>query len=143
MTARSLGTVTSLTRDNGTSVTWNTPHTTGDYIAAGTLQTQNLGKMKLLIQWGTSAGTVTVRAPGSGNNIAGSAQTSPYPSNAVFAAGAAGDVTYSWGTTAGTAVVGPFTTDRFTQPDGSLYLDWSTVAGPVTYAVVMDPYNTV
>jgi hypothetical protein len=143
MTARSLATVTSLTKDGGASVTWNTPHTTGDYVAAGTLQTTNLAKCKLLIQWGTTAGTLTVRAVGNGNNVAGSAQTSPYPSSAVFAQGAVGDLTYSWGTTAGTAVVGPFTTDRYEQPDGNLYLDWASVAGPVTYAVIMDPYNTL
>lgn len=141
--ARTLATVTSLTRDNGAAVTFNTPHTAGDYVAAGTLQSANIAKMKLLIQWGTTAGTLTVRAPGNGVNVAGSAQTSPYPSNAVLAAGAAGDLTYAWGTTAGTAVVGPFTTDRFTQTDGNLYLDWSTVAGPVTFAVIQDPFNQI
>jgi len=143
MTARTLATVTALAKDSGAAVTWNTPHTAGDYVAAGTLSTANLGKVTLAVQWGTTAGTLTVRATGNGNNVAGTAQTSPYPSNGVFTQGSVGDLTYAWGTTAGTAIVGPFTTDRFEQSDGNLYLDWSTVSGPVTYAVIQGPFNQI
>ena len=143
MTARSLATVTALTKDGGTAVTWNTPHAAGDYVAAGTLATTNLAKVSLAVQWGTTAGTLTVRATGNGNNVAGTAQTSPYPSSAVFTQGSVGDLTYTWGTTAGTAIVGPFTTDRYEQADVNLYLDWASVAGPVTYAVLQHPFNQI
>ena len=136
--------IAALTRDNSvTQGSPNTPHTAGDYIAAGSLQSTDLRKVLLNVQFGTTSGTLTIRAPGNGVNVAGNTQTSPYPSSAVFAQGAVGDLQVAWGTTAGTVIVGPFTTDRFEQPDGNLYLDWSTVAGPVFFWVYQLPFVQV
>lgn len=144
MAARTLvANITALAKDTAvTKAAANTPHTAGDYIAAGTVGTTDLGKILLEVVNGTTAGTVTVRAPGNGVDVAGNAQTSPYPSNAVFTQGAVGDLTASWGTVAGTTMLGPFTTDRFEQPDGNLYLDWSTATG-VTFYVHQEPFNTI
>jgi len=144
MTARTqVANIVALVKDSSVAEgSSNTPHTAGDYIAAGTVSTTDLRRVLLKVVNGTTAGTLTVRAPGNGNNVAGSAQTSPYPSNAVFAQGAAGDLTVTWGTVAGTTMVGPFTTDRFTQPDGNLYLDWSTATG-VSFFVYQGPFNQV
>jgi hypothetical protein len=138
--------ITAMARDTGVSqAAVNAAHTgaaAGDYIAAGSIQTTNLAGILLQVINGTTAGTLTVRAPGNGVNVAGAAQVSPYPSSAVFAQGAIGDLQYSWGTTAGTAWFGPLSTDRFTQPDGNLYLDWSTATGVSFYAFQM-PFITV
>lgn len=139
--------ITALTRDAGTAqAAPNTPHTgagAGDYIASGSIQTSDLRKILLAVQFGTTAGTLTVRAPGNGVNVAGNAQPAIYPANAVFAGGATGDLNVVWGTTAGTILVGPFTSDRFEQPDGNMYLDWSTTAGPVLFWVTQLPFVQV
>jgi hypothetical protein len=139
--------IVTLARDQGTAQgAPNTPHTgagAGDYIASGSIQSSDLRKILLQVQFGTTAGTLTVRAPGNGVNVAGNAQVSPYPANAVFAQGAVGDLNVAWGTTAGTIIVGPFTTDRFEQPDGNMYLDWSTVSGPVVFWVYQTPFVQV
>jgi hypothetical protein len=143
MAARGLvANITTLGRDTGVSqAALVAPTAAGNYIAAGSVQTTNLQGILLQLQWGTTAGTLLVRAPGNGNNVAGNAQVSPYPSSAVFAQGAIGDLSYSWGTTAGTAILGPLTSDRFTQPDGNLYLDWVAGVAGVQYGVIQMPYN--
>lgn len=136
--------ISALVKDTGiAAAALNTPHTAGDYIAAGTVASTRLDRIMLWVTWGTTAGTLTVRATGNGVNVAGSAQVSPYPSSAVFAGGSQGDMTFSWGTTAGTALVGPFTTDRFEQADGNLYLDWASAAGPVLFGVIQQPFNQI
>jgi hypothetical protein len=144
MTARTLvSNITALARDAGTSqAALAASVSAGVYIAAGSVSSAKLSGILLQVQWGTTAGTVIVRAPGNGNNVAGSAQTSPYPSNAVFAQGAIGDLSYSWGTTAGTAVIGPLTSDRFTQPDGNMYIDWTGGAGSY-FTVTQLPFNEI
>ena len=133
--------ITALARDTVVSqAAVQTAVTTGNYISGGT---QDISKIYLQVQWGTTAGTVTVRAPGNGVNVAGAAQTSPYPSSAVFALGAQGDLAYSGGTVGGPAWIGPLSSDRFTQPDGNLYIDWSTASGPVQFNVIQAPWVVV
>lgn len=86
---------------------------------------------------GSTATVVTVRASGNGVNLAGNAQTSPYPSNAVFTQGSAGDLV-SASTTSNTLDIGPLTSDRFIQTDGAgnsyLFLDFSQVTGVTVLA---------
>jgi hypothetical protein len=105
------------------------------YIAGGTgASEQDFRKMQIFCVIGSTATVVTLRASGNGNNVAGVAQTSPYPSSAVFTQGTVGDLV-SASTTSATLVLGPMTTDRFLQPDGNLYLDFSNVTAVTVYAV--------
>jgi hypothetical protein len=99
--------------------------------------TIDLRKMLLRVIVGTTATTVTVRAAGNGVDVNGNTQTSPYPSNAVFTQGSAGDLV-SASTTSNTLDIGPLTSDRFIQFDSSgntyLYLDFSQVTGVTVLA---------
>jgi hypothetical protein len=141
MAARVAGTLTVLARDNsGVVPTVNNASTNGFSIAGGT--SADLRKILIRVVNGTTAGTMTVRAPGNGVDANGNAQTSPYPSNAVFTQGGVGDLQATWSTTAGTLMLGPLTSDRFLQPDGNLYLDFSTATG-VSFEVLQLPYNAV
>lgn len=140
MVARTAGTVTLLTRDaSGVVPTVNNAATAGFYVPGAST---DLRKILIRVVNGTTAGTMTIRAPGNGVDAAGNSQVSPYPSSAVFAQGATGDVLVTWSTTAGTLVVGPLTSDRFMQPDGNMYLDFST-ATAVTFEIQQLPYNVV
>lgn len=78
--------------------------------------------------------TCTVRAGGSGVTASGAA-AAPVP----FAQATVGDlvVTVANGTT---QVIGPLTTDRFCQKDGSLSLDWSASTS-MTVWVLQLPYT--
>jgi hypothetical protein len=112
------------------------------YIAGGTGATeQDPSKMQIFCVIGSTATVVTLRASGNGVNVAGTAQVSPYPSNTVFAGGTTGDLV-SASTTSATLMVGPFTTDRFLQPDGNIYLDFSQVTSVTVYAV-QNPFVVV
>lgn len=99
--------------------------------------TIDLRKLLLRVIVGTTATTVTVRAAGNGVDVSGNAQTSPYPSSAVFTAGSAGDLV-SASTTSATLDIGPLTTDRFIQYDSAgntyLFLDFSQVTGVTVLA---------
>ena len=99
--------------------------------------TIDLRKLLLRVIVGTTATVVTVRASGNGVNVAGTAQTSPAPSNVVFTQGTAGDLV-SASTTSNTLDIGPLTTDRFIQTDASgntyLFLDFSQVTGVTVLA---------
>lgn len=146
MAARGTATVTALVRDSsaGTAPTVNNAVTTGMFVqtASGGTALVDVRKILLRVVNGTTAGTMTVRAPGNGVDINGNTQVSPYPSNAVFTQGAVGDLQVTWGTVAGTLMVGPLTSDRFEQPDGNLYLDFSTATG-VTFEVLALPFVIV
>ena len=121
--------------------TWTTAPTPVSAVAAGMYidcvtagQTlQNPGKLIIVCVIGTTATTVTLRASGNGNNVAGTAQVSPAPSSTVFTQSTLGDLV-SPSATSATIEVGPFTTDRFLQPDGNIYLDFSQVTGVTVYA---------
>src|SRR5689334_10891032 len=100
MTARGTVSPVALVQDGGAATgTLTAANTAGHLIQPG-----QIGKVLLRVVNGTTAGTMTVRARGNGNNAAGNAQTSPYPSNAVFTQGAVGDLAFTWGTTAGTQI---------------------------------------
>lgn len=107
--------------------------------------TIDLRRLLLRVIVGTTATTVTVRATGNGNDVSGNAQTSPYPSNAVFAQGSQGDLV-SASTTSATLDIGPLTSDRFIQTDASgntyVYLDFSQVTGVTVLAYEL-PFNLV
>jgi len=129
--ARTAASVTTLVRDSSVAVspTGGTAATaTGHYILGASTATGAavLDARKFIISIGaaSTAGTLTVRATGSGSNVAGVAQTSPYPSNAVFTQGSVGDLSVVYSTAVAT-IVGPFTSDRFLQTDGNIYLDWA------------------
>lgn len=97
---------------------------------------------KLLLRFiiGTTATTVTIRAAGNGVDVNGNSRTSPYPTNAVFTQGSAGDLV-SASTTSNTLDVGPLTTDRFIQTDSAgnsyLFIDFSQVTGVTVLAYEM------
>lgn len=97
----------------------------------------DLRKLVIRAIIGTTATTVTVRAAGNGNDVNGNAQTSPYPANAVFTQGSAGDLV-SASTTSATLDIGPLTSDRFIQTDSAgnsyLFLDFSQVTGVTVLA---------
>ena len=111
------------------------------YIQGGNTSTpgSSIDLRKLLIRAiiGTTATTVTLRAAGNGVDVNGNARTSPYPTNAVFTQGSAGDLV-SASTTSATLDIGPLTTDRFIQTDAAgnsyLFLDFSQVTGVTVVA---------
>lgn len=102
---------------------------------------QHFGKFLLFVVVGTTATTVTLRASGNGVNVAGNAQPAFAPSNTVFTQATQGDLV-SASTTSATLQLGPVTTDRFIQPDGNLYVDFSQTVGVTVYAYQL-PYNAV
>lgn len=108
--------------------------------ASSPSSTIDLRKLVIRAIVGTTATVVTVRATGNGVNVAGNAQTSPYPSNAVFTQGSLGDLV-SASTTSNTLDIGPLTSDRFIQSDSSgntyLFLDFSQVTGVTVLAYVL------
>jgi hypothetical protein len=99
----------------------------------------DLSKVFLRFIVGTTATVVTIRAAGNGVDAAGNARTSPYPGNAVFTGGSAGDLV-SASTTSGVLDVGPLTMDRFIQTDSAgntyLFLDFSQVTSVTVLAYV-------
>lgn len=101
---------------------------------------QNFRTLILQVSGTSTAGTLTIRATGNGVDASGNAQTSPYPSNAVFTQGSLGDLVVTYNNQ--TVMVGPFTTDRFEQADGNVYLDWNPVVGH-TFAVYQFPFVKV
>lgn len=87
---------------------------------------------------GTAARTVTVRASGSGNDASGNAQSVP-PQETVFTQSTRGDLVATVAAST-TYVVPPLTSDRFTQPDGSLSIDFDATTGLTVYALTL-PHN--
>ncbi|MCW2904458.1 MAG: hypothetical protein JWO67_6723 [Streptosporangiaceae bacterium] len=83
----------------------------------------------------SAAHSVTVRATGSGNDASGNAQSVP-PQNTVFTMATKGDLVVA--VPAGkTYISPPLETDRFTQKDGSLSLDWSASASMTVWALYL------
>lgn len=142
MTARTALTPVQLVRDSiGVTEAAATAAAATMYVqgvnASSPGSTIDLRKLLLRVIVGTTATVVTVRASGNGVNAAGTAQTSPYPSNAVFTQGSLGDLV-SASTTSNTLDIGPLTSDRFIQTDASgntyLFLDFSQVTGVTVLA---------
>jgi hypothetical protein len=148
MTARATSAVMNLVKDSGTAaVVSGTGVAAGNVIVGLGTASSALGlvdhrKYVIVINSGT-AGTVTVRGTGSGVDANGAAQTSPYPSNAVFTQGSEGDITFAYATGTPAAVIGPFTSDRILQPDGNVYLDWNQTGNNATFYVLQVPFNLV
>jgi hypothetical protein len=132
MTARTAIVPTQAARDAGTTITLAAPDASnGNTVAAGG---QNV---VLIIDNANASGTqtVTVRATGKGVTAAGGTATGD--PDLVFAQASRGDLVVTLGHS-GYTVVPIIDTDRFTQLDGSLSLDWST-ATSLTAAVVQYP----
>lgn len=137
MTARTALTPVALARDAGVT---NPAAVTVDAANGNTVADPGPFKVILLVtNTDGSAHTCTVRATGSGVTAAGAAQVNPAPSNTVYAQGTVGDLVVSVPATSGSVVIGPFSTDRFAQSDGSLSLDWSSATG-MKVAVLRTPY---
>lgn len=86
----------------------------------------------------SGAHSITIRATGNGVDATGAAQVNPAPSNVVFEGGTQGDLVQS--VAAGAyELVGPFTTDRFMQADGSLSIDWSATPTATTFWLIQNP----
>jgi hypothetical protein len=147
MTARTQATVTNLVQDGTVTPTVNDAAAAGNFVlcqTSGTPSTteQELRRLILVItNGGEAAVSVTVRASGNGVDTAGNPQPTPEPWNTVFTQSTVGDLVES--IPAGdTAVVGPLTSDRFEQPDGNLYIDWSETTD-VTFFVYQFPFNAI
>lgn len=140
MTARTQANVVALSADAGVAQgSANSAHSGGEYISGASIDPR---KLTIVVVNGDSAShTVTIRASGNGNNTAGTAQVSPVPSSTVFTQSTLGDlvVTVANGTT---QVIKLTTSDRFLQPDGNIYLDWSATTS-MTYYVYASPYVVV
>lgn len=107
--------------------------------ATGGAALQDFRRLLVFCVIGTTATTVTLRASGNGVDASGNAQPTANPANTVFTGATAGDLV-SASTTSGTLILGPLTTDRFLQPDGNVYLDFSQATGVTVYAVQL-PFN--
>lgn len=120
--------------------------TNGNYVqgdtAAGALLQDPRG-MIVQVTSAAAGGSLIVRASGNGVDINGNAQVSPYPSNAVFVQGAVGDLTVPFLTGTATVTAGPFTPDRFQQPDGNIYLDWVGGSGATVCVYQLPTFNVV
>ncbi|MFJ5027796.1 hypothetical protein ACIQB5_06805 [Streptomyces sp. NPDC088560] len=142
--ARTQATVVALARDASAAATANSAHAAGDYVQVvnANLTAQNIGKLLIVAtNGGASSITVTVRAAGNGVDTNGNTQPAVNPANAVFTQATTGDLNVTIGAGA-TVAMGPFTSGRFGQPDGNLYLDWSAVTS-VTFTVYQLPFNKV
>jgi|SRR5450756_253582 len=134
MTARTALTPLMLNRDSGNVLgAGSTPDATnGNTVAAGPF------RLKLLVLNGdTAAHTVTVRATGNGVTASGATQVNPAPSSTVFAASTQGDLVVTVAAGAYNEI-GPLTSDRFQQADGSLSVDWSASTSVKVWAI-QDP----
>lgn len=140
MTARTAATVVALAADAGVAQgSANSAHAGGEYISG---QGIDLRKLTLIVINGDSAShTVTIRASGNGSNTAGTAQVSPVPTSTVFTQSTLGDlvVTVPNGTT---QVIRLTTSDRYLQPDGNFYVDWSATTS-MTYYVYAGTFVAV
>jgi hypothetical protein len=137
MTARTALTPTVLVRDSdvadpaGTSI--------AGLVAGGAYVADFPGPNHVIIRvdnTDSSAHNFTVRAGGNGNTAAGG--TNP---GVPFEAATVGDLVVSVGATS-TAWFGPFTTDRFTQSDGSLSVDFAS-GFTGTISVFQMPYSGI
>jgi hypothetical protein len=132
MTARTVLAPIQLARDTGNALGAGTAP---DAANGNTVASPGPFALKLLVHNGdTAAHTVTVRATGNGVTASGAAQVSPAPSNTVFAQSTLGDLVVS--VAASTyAEIGPLTSDRFAQSDGSLSIDYSASTSMLVWAI--------
>jgi hypothetical protein len=132
MTARTALTPVALSRDTGNALGAGT---TPDAVNGNTVAAPGPFKLKLLVLNGDSAShTVTVRATGNGVTAAGAAQVNPAPYSTVFTQSTLGDLVVTVGAGA-YALIGPLTSDRFAQSDGSLSVDYSASTSVKVWAI--------
>lgn len=83
----------------------------------------------------SSSHNVIIRGSGYTGAAGGAANSGiPSPQNTVFTQSTVGDLTVTV-TNGKTEVIGPLTTDRFAQSDGSLWIDWSAATSMTVYAI--------
>jgi len=86
----------------------------------------------------SSPHTVIIRASGYTGAASGAANSGiPAPQNTVLTQSTVGDLSVVV-TNGTTRYIGPFTTDRFAQADGTLWIDWSA-ATSMTITVLQNP----
>lgn len=141
--SRTQATITALTTDTGTPSTTNNAHSGGDYatpVNASPIGVQSTAQLTVAVTNGSgSAITATIRAAGNGVDTNGNAQPTIQPWDVVLTQATIGDLAVTVGAGA-TEWIGPFTTGRFQQPDGNLYLDWSATSS-TTFQVIQLPYD--
>jgi len=119
-------------RDAGTTLTFSSVDASnGNTIAAGPFHIIIAVKNA-----DASTHTVTVRA--CGNGVTASGGTATGDPDYVFAAASKGDLVVTCAASSAITYIPIFETDRFTQLDGSLSLDWSSGTS-MTVAVVQYP----
>lgn len=132
MTARTVLTPIALARDTGNALGAGT---TPDASNGNTVAAPGPFKLKLLVHNGdTAAHTVTIRATGNGVTATGATQVNPAPSSTVFTQSTLGDLVVSVAASAYT-VIGPLTSDRFAQADGSLSIDYSASTSVLVWPI--------
>lgn len=132
MTARTALTPVKLARDTGNALGAGT---TPDASNGNTVVAPGPFKLKLLVHNGdTAAHTVTVRATGNGVTATGATQVNPAPSSTVFTQATLGDLVVSVAASA-YVEIGPLTSDRFSQSDGTLSVDWSASTSVLVWAI--------
>lgn len=107
------------------------PFTTGSSYGA-------FGVILVVANGDASSHTVILRGSGYTGAANGAANSGiPSPQNTVLAQSTVGDLSVA--VAAGTTrYIGPFTTDRFAQADGTLWIDWSA-ATSMTITVLQEP----
>lgn len=132
MTARTAIVPTQAARDTGTTVTLAAPDASnGNTIAAGGYN------VLLIVNNANSSGTQTVTIRATGNGVSASGGTATGDPDFLFAQASRGDMVVTL-PHSGYQVIPIVDTDRFTQLDGSLSIDWST-ATSMTVAVIQTP----
>lgn len=119
MTARTALTPTSLVQDGGVAEGSGT--SIAGLVSAGATIAAPPGPNKIFLlvnNSATAAKNVTIRAGGNGNTASGG--TNP---GVPFEAATVGDLAVSVASS-GTSLIGPFTSSRFTQADGSMSIDF-------------------
>jgi hypothetical protein len=138
MTARTVITPVALAPD---AFTLQGSSGTVDHTNGNTIPDPGPNHLVLIVEnGGTAARTLTIRASGSGVDASGNAQSTP-PWETVFAQATRGDLVVTLAAS-DTYVSPPLTTDRFTQPDGSLSLDWDATTSVSVWAFTL-PHNSL
>lgn len=132
MTARTALIPQALGRDAATGLTFTAvDHSNGNTVAAGPF------KVVLIVDNANSTGTNTVTIRSTGSGVTASGATATGDPDFVFAQASRGDNVVTLNNSAYN-VIPLMDTDRVTQLDGSLSLDWSTGTS-LTVAVVQYP----
>ena len=139
MTARTQLTPVTLAKDGGVAQGAGTSIAAlvspGAYIASP----PGPNRVFLIVEntYASSALNVTVRAGGNGVTASGGANP-----GVPFEGATVGDLVVSVAENGGIEMIGPFTTDRFTQADGSLSIDFQTLFTGTIWVFQM-PYGGI